>query len=301
MATLPGGQETGLVGLTEEEQEQVGSDIQGMMDDGALLNLISSPEGDGSGGFEGALMEASASAGDDSGNVNIFQFTPPQDSGSGDDVPAPRSMDLPDNLTGLLVDDQGGGNTQFNLMGNTGDNVIQTGLGNDSLSGGDGSDSLYGGGGDDAVFDVSGDNSISGGIGSDFLFTGDGSDALDGGTGDDLIFAGGGDDSVAGGEGNDSVSGGAGEDSIFGGAGDDSLSGGDDADVFFFEGGFGSDTVQDFAPGEDTIDLSVLGTSFVEINSNVEYVDGNGVISFPDGSTLTLDGVDSIDEDWFVV
>ncbi|WP_377504950.1 beta strand repeat-containing protein [Octadecabacter sp. R77987] len=58
------------------------------------------------------------------------------------------------------------------------------------------------------------------------------------------------------------LSGGAGSDTITGGAADDTLSGGMGADVFIFAPTTGSDTISDFATG-DQIDLSAITATFL--------------------------------------
>ena len=86
---------------------------------------------------------------------------------------------------------------------------------------------------------------------------------LNGAAGDDTIDGQAGDDRLDGGAGDDALYGGAGDDTLTGGAGDDTLTGGADSDTFVFAAGHGSDTVKDFADGEDLIDLS----AFVDITS----------------------------------
>ncbi|ACO79521.1 Secreted mannuronan C5-epimerase [Azotobacter vinelandii CA] len=89
----------------------------------------------------------------------------------------------------------------------------------------------------------------------------DGNDTLDGGSAAEELL---------GGAGNDSLDGGAGNDILDGGAGRDTLTGGSGADVFRYDdaldsfrnygtGVTGTDTITDFTPGEDLIDLSALG------------------------------------------
>jgi Ca2+-binding RTX toxin-like protein len=124
------------------------------------------------------------------------------------------------------------------------------------------------------------------------------------------IILGSGDDQVLGSSGNDSVSTGAGADTVDGGAGDDNfnIGAGDGAiDTVVFADGDGSDTISGFAgpidngdgtfTGQDQLDLSGL----TDANGNPVNVadvtvsgdlDGNAVLSFPNGESLTLVGVD---------
>jgi Ca2+-binding RTX toxin-like protein len=80
----------------------------------------------------------------------------------------------------------GTGNTLNNyIAGGSGDDLLNGGAGNDWLNGGAGVDTLYGGGGNDV------------------LYGSDGNDVLYGGNGDDVLDGAGGDDTMTGGAGND--------------------------------------------------------------------------------------------------
>ena len=94
-----------------------------------------------------------------------------------------------------------------------------------------------------------------------------------GGNGNDLLLGGTGDDYIYGDAGNDTLRGGTGDDYLEGGAGNDVLSGGGGADVFgYTEKDTGNDTIRDFNPHEDTLDLrSVTGLTFDEL----EFKDTN--------------------------
>lgn len=101
------------------------------------------------------------------------------------------------------------------------------------------------------------------------LFTTDGAVDFTGGSLNDEVGSGShadtlrgmdGDDFLGGGDGNDTLSGGNGKDTLMGGRLADSLSGGAGADSFFYQRadestGAGYDTIADFVPGEDVIDL----------------------------------------------
>ncbi|WP_108887577.1 calcium-binding protein [Pseudoprimorskyibacter insulae] len=77
-----------------------------------------------------------------------------------------------------------------------------------------------------------------------------GADRLTGGALDNLMLGQGG---------NDTLSGGPGDDTLIAGAGYDTLTGGAGADVFVLEAGRTRDTITDFQPGQDRIDLSGWG------------------------------------------
>lgn len=106
----------------------------------------------------------------------------------------------------VLRTPQRGGRTQRDLvLGRDGNDVIDTGAGDDHLEGEGGNDVLLGGGGDDLLY---------GRLGSD---------RLDGGPGDDVLEGGRGNDRLMGGAGNDSANGGIGSDRLAGGPGNDRL------------------------------------------------------------------------------
>lgn len=145
----------------------------------------------------------------------------------------------------------GEGNDVLNTL-NTGADVSLTGAsGNDTLNGGDGNDSLTGG---------NGNNSLTGGNGNDTLITGGDQDTLNGGAGDDSLNGGQNKDFLTGGEGNDTLVGGNGLDRLEGSIGTDSLTGGAGLDTFAFGSvNEGIDTITDFTPVDDTIELAAAG------------------------------------------
>ncbi|EIM25047.1 calcium-binding protein [Microvirga lotononidis] len=111
-------------------------------------------------------------------------------------------------------------------------------------------DFLPGLGGNDSIFGRAGNDLLDGGRGNDRLFGESGNDTLIGGPGNDRLD---------GGIGNDSLSGGTGRDTLNGGLGNDILNGGRGADAFVFNSALGSsniDTIRDFNPASDTIQLA---------------------------------------------
>ena len=155
----------------------------------------------------------------------------------------------------------------------------------------DGDDVGTGGFFSDVFFGGEGNDRIDGRGGDDFLFGQDGNDDLLGDAGDDFLSGGAGDDQLRGGGGADTFEGGSGADRLFGGGGDDVFREGSDSQRDVIEGGDGddtvilgnnrssdivtlgsgadavvlgpdedsraaTDTVRDFAAGEDVIDLS---------------------------------------------
>ena len=178
-------------------------------------------------------------------------------------------------------------------MGGGGSDTIFGGQHDDSISGGHGHDEIYGGAGDDKLWGDQGNDVLHGGDGDDFIVGHGGHDELYGGGDDDTLQGGSGDDTLDGGSENDDLWGGTGSDTLIGGAGDDRLAGGDGADTFVFAAGHGNDTITDFAPGEDCIDLS----TFTDIQSfddlDMSLNNRSTVIDLTEhgGGTIKLQGV----------
>ncbi len=169
----------------------------------------------------------------------------------------------------------GGAGRDF-LRGGSGSDHLAGGDGNDTLHGKSGNDTLLGEAGDDEMLDFSGNNMFWGGGGNDLIAAGTGNDYLNGGHGRDTLRGGAGndtldgtygDDFITGGTGNDVVIGGDGRDTLAGESGSDRLSGGAGADVFVFrtraEFDGSTDTILDFRLGEDILDLTGLGLTFI--------------------------------------
>lgn len=167
--------------------------------------------------------------------------------------------------------------------------------GNDLIDGGSGDDVISGDAGQVMQLNsggISGSDIIDGGSGNDTIagdagtyLRGDtrgGDDIVDGGEGDDLIsgdaivalaqYSIGGNDRLLGGAGHDTIYGDApviigsnpigGDDTLVGGDGDDELWGNSGADIYVFDAGSGSDTINDFEQGADLIRLNQPGLSF---------------------------------------
>ncbi|RYG89796.1 hypothetical protein EU803_16740 [Loktanella sp. IMCC34160] len=128
------------------------------------------------------------------------------------------------------------------------------------------------------------------------------------------VHAGAGDDSMLGGDGDDILIGGTGADTLNGGAGNDLLDLGEgapdgDADVIILTDGFGNDSVDNFdAPtangdgtftGIDTLDVTGLtdaGGDPVNVWDVTVTNDGGGnaVLTFPNGESIVINGVDPL-------
>lgn len=103
--------------------------------------------------------------------------------------------------------------------------LLEGGGGNDLLIGESADDRLYGGGGNDTLYGQAGNDSLHGGDGSDFL---------DGGDGDDFLAGDGNANGIPDGEG-------------------DYLAGGNGNDTYYFNRGFGQDTVYDVQDFEEDL------------------------------------------------
>jgi serralysin len=194
-----------------------------------------------------------------------------------------------------------------NLTGNSLDNLIYAGQGNNVMAGGSGNDTLsyaFGTNGTSGV-KVSLATTVAQatiGSGTDTLsgfehLTGSAfNDSLTGSSGANIIRGGAGNDTVIGGNGNDALYGDAGNDVLSGGAGNDILYGGAGKDTFRFDSALSTaaniDQIKDFVVADDAIQLSraiftALGTTTGELkaasfraNTTGLAVDGNDNIIY---------------------
>jgi YVTN family beta-propeller protein len=134
-------------------------------------------------------------------------------------------------------------------LGDEGRDYLRGSRKDDDLLGFEGNDKLDGKRGDDFLGGGLGKDKLNGGKGDDELQGGPGRDYLDGGRGNDLVDGGTEDDHMRGGRGDDIMIGRQGNDTMWGDKGDD---------IFIFNPGDGLDTVKDFKPGQDKIDLSAF-------------------------------------------
>lgn len=205
------------------------------------------------------------------------------EAGSGGSA-APSATEGADTLTGTAgkdkIDGLGGDDT---ISGAGGADKLIGGKGKDKLFGGGGKDKLFGGGDKDRLLGGAGDDRLLGGGGKDVLKDTKGDNILKGGGGRDRLVTGKGDDRLEGGNGNDLLKSKGGADFLDGGKGKDVLIGGGGADVFAFGRKHGVDTIRDFHPGQDKIDLSALKLDYGDLR-----------ISRADGSTIIDTGAGEI-------
>ena len=96
-------------------------------------------------------------------------------------------------------------------------------------------------------------------------------------------------ENVIGGSGDDIIRGNSGNNLIKGLGGSDVLTGADGLDTFTFGSNFGNDIITDFTVGEDKLVYNGVPTSSSSI-------DGFQIFTFDDGSTILLQGVETIDD-----
>ncbi|MGI3169924.1 calcium-binding protein [Pseudooceanicola sp. C21-150M6] len=160
-----------------------------------------------------------------------------------------------DDLTGTPRDDTiNGFGRNDTLMGGDGDDLINGHGGDDSLIGGRGDDELRGSPGNDTLRGWGGADTLRGYNDDDVLSGHQGDDVLVGNTGNDVLF---------GNVGNDSLNGGIGHDTLVGGEGADTVTGWAWGDTFRYEQDHVApgDTITDFSPGQDVIQLALPGVS----------------------------------------
>nr|WP_276611489.1 cadherin domain-containing protein [Caulobacter sp. 602-2] len=153
---------------------------------------------------------------------------------------------------------------------------------------------VIGSGFDDNIGGDANANVLTGGGGNDTLTGRAGNDVLEGGAGNDTLYGGTGDDRLYGGDGDDYLSAEAGNDVLDGGAGNDTLIGGDDSDTYLLDINSGADTIYNYDPNGDDID--VLG--YKDINRERLWFQrsGNDLVVSVIGTTV----VTTI-KDWYLV
>ncbi len=272
--------------------------LYGHLGNDTLVGGLGNDRLDGGLGVDSADYSGAASG------VNVDLLLQTATGGAGVDV----VLDI-ETLVGSAFNDVLRGTSGSNkLTGGDGDDVLDGRWGVDSSSGGMGNDWHYVDDALDAVIEGAGQGSadrcfasasyvLTVGAEIEILSTTlqTGSAAIDL-TGNEFgqgVAGNNGANRLDGGAGDDSLYGHGGDDTIIGGAGNDVLWGGAGADAFLYNaGGFGADLVRDFADGVDQI--RVEGIAGVDDFADLAVsANGSGwaVVTFPDGSTVTLHGV----------
>ncbi|WP_281989323.1 Ig-like domain-containing protein [Aquimarina aggregata] len=207
--------------------------------------------------------------------------------------------------------------------GDSGNNRMWTGSGDDIIFSYEGEDELYAQGGNDTVYSGAdndyvilgdGDDVVYGGTGSDNLQGYNGSDTLHGEDGNDRLSGNSGNDMLYGGLGNEvSLNGGSGDDVIYGGQGNDRLYGNEDNDTL--SGDLGADTMRgdagldeflytDLAHSTDTIQDTIWSFVVGEDKINVTGLGFIGLGTAAGELTVTNDGtntfINAVDNDFSI-
>lgn len=193
----------------------------------------------------------------------------------------------------------GGKGTDW-LWGGFDDDIAKGKGGQDFIDGGHGRDRLFGGPGDDQIDGAGDADRINGGPGRDRV----NGDKGVGAEGRDVIYGGRGADWLNGNGGADKIFGQRGNDLIYGGKGNDTLTGGPGRDSFVFgkalvqNTGHGRDTITDFDPDADMIEIFGLGGGFRRVD--IRQAGDNVEVSFAKTKITLLDlEVDAITKSVF--
>jgi fibronectin-binding autotransporter adhesin len=194
-----------------------------------------------------------------------------------------------------------GSAAQANYWGGAGSAIVIGDAGLLSVQGGAGAVTVYGGVGGTIINGTAGPSEFIAGEGASTVTAASGNLVWLAGTANDSLVATGGNETVWGanslgnnvfqaGDGPCTMSGGLGNDTFLGGTGSAYLLGGGGGDVFSFTNGLagGADTIGDYNPANDQIDLHGY-SGFTNA-----VVGGSEVLSLTDGTKITLSGVTSM-------
>ena len=165
-------------------------------------------------------------------------------------------------------DDDNSGSENRLIVGNSGNDVINLGVGSGTVLAGGGNniiDTRASGGGDFAIKTGNGNNTIVASSGNDTILTGTGNNLVVLGTGKDLAYAQGNDTLIAG-SGNQTLGAGGGNVTMYAGVGHSTLIGGSGNDQFFLSGGSGDLVVA--GTGHTTIQGGAGDNTFIGGNSS---------------------------------
>ncbi|MEV5032350.1 cadherin domain-containing protein [Sphingobium sp. LMC3-1-1.1] len=177
------------------------------------------------------------------------------------------------------------------------ENLRGTGIA-DTLSGDGSVNRIEGLGGNDILRGRSGDDNLQGGSGNDTLYGDDGADTLLGDDGDDIIYGGTGNDTLLGGAGNDQLYAESGDDYLDGGAGNDLLNGGVDNDTYIVTRSSEADTIYNYDPSGDDVDVLGFQDTAGSINDEDLWFEqvGNDMRISVIGTTSSV-----LIKDWYLI
>ena len=113
---------------------------------------------------------------------------------------------------------------------------------------------------------------------------------------DNVVQIGSGSGLVRGGAGNDTITASIQGSQLDGGSGDDTLIGNNGRDEFVYSAGDGNDQFENFDPTYDTVNLVDVGVeSFYDLQQLIEDGPAGATINFPDGGSVSFDGVAASD------
>ena len=194
-----------------------------------------------------------------------------------------------------------GGNQLFYVGTQGGSATVFGGTGSDTFFGGKGPDLVQGGtGGDNFLFAGTGSATLFGGGSGDQLFTaGSDAQALHAGAGNETLNGvfGMGADTFYGGSGATQIHGGTGNDTFVAGSGSATVSAPLGQNVFLFNHGQagGTELIQGFASGQDTIDLQGYGKNQVSnALKHQQVAGGSTTITLSDNTKITFADVSNL-------
>ena len=189
------------------------------------------------------------------------------------------------------------------FVGSGHDDTFISGSGGDHITGGGGSDTVSYRNSEAGVSVDLSDTDAQNDTTTDSYAVGDTLSGIDNVTGSDhadTLTGSTGKNTLEGGSGNDTLKGGAGNDTLQGGPGNDTLDGGADDDTFIIARGDGKDIINNFATGQNKIDL----TAFTNIESisdlTTTTVQSNLRIDLSATQDITLTGISGVDADDFI-
>lgn len=270
-----------------------------------------------------ALLDGTSISTEPQSGVTVYSADGQKYEYINDFFPGSEYIVVADGVSRIFLNDTDGssvivGNDNVYIYAEQGDNKVIAGAGNNVVSLGDGDDAIRVTTGANRVETGDGDDTVTAGDGNNTIISGNGNDIIDAGNGNNVIDSGAGNDVIQVGQGNNTIVAGAGEDVIVitgNGAGANLIDAGAGNDAIYLKSGAGVDKIVKGAAGDadqvsgfnagTSVDKIVAGagldSQFTEspdasITGTEDYSvaddgHGNAVITFADGTTVTLVGV----------